>query len=364
MPLIPPNKNNNKDLGILNETQLKICKELAAGPTELANLSVKLQMTPSALKEDLAVINATAMGPLTTKGREVSFARDAEFLRADKILSFLSSLPSLSSLCDAAGAVNPARQRLSSNSLRNSLRVLASADSGNECVRRLPQRPAALFCEQQTKGRGRYGRVWHSPFGAGLSLSAVFDLEDFRQSGTHGLSLAVGVMMMRFVGKLGLSARLKWPNDLMDPSGNKIGGILLEVFEKDIVIGVGINHHSQTAFGSSLCRMAKIAGTKPPRRNRAAALMLDALFTGIRQFTGIGQFTDNGFAVFADEWRAADHLRGKTIVVRNGKELAGICKGINRRGELLLTDAAGKEHRILAGTLQEPGADEPADAAE
>ena len=149
-------------------------------------------------------------------------------------------------------------------------------DSGNDYVKSKTLCPFVVLCEQQTAGRGRYGRSWQSAFGAGLYLSALFPLADFQDVG--GLSLAVGVMVARFVTKLGLDICLKWPNDLLDKQGKKLGGILIEIQDGYVIAGIGINYAAQDvqALGSSsLCAMARAASRPKIRRNLAAARLLN-----------------------------------------------------------------------------------------
>lgn len=99
--------------------------------------------------------------------------------------------------------------------------------------------------ESQTRGRGRRGRAWFSPFGSNLYLSLAFDAapdEGIRSD----LSLTVAVSLADALQRFGLSeVGLKWPNDLYW-SGRKLGGVLIEQRIDGrgwsrFVIGVGIN---------------------------------------------------------------------------------------------------------------------------
>jgi BirA family transcriptional regulator, biotin operon repressor / biotin---[acetyl-CoA-carboxylase] ligase len=100
-----------------------------------------------------------------------------------------------------------------------------------------------VWAEEQTAGRGRQGRPWQSPRGAGLYFTAILRSRlPIAQLGV--LPLAVGVALVQAVhAQVGLNARLKWPNDVLAPDGRKLAGVLLErdAASGAVLIGVGVN---------------------------------------------------------------------------------------------------------------------------
>ena len=113
--------------------------------------------------------------------------------------------------------------------------------------------PCLLVAEQQTRGRGRQGKVWQSSVGASLTFSLSLPLAPADWS---GLSLAVGLALAEALDATqpGQATRLgiKWPNDLLlrdaaAPTGigRKIGGILIETVQvgaqRIAVVGIGLN---------------------------------------------------------------------------------------------------------------------------
>ncbi|HEX8093420.1 biotin--[acetyl-CoA-carboxylase] ligase [Jatrophihabitans sp.] len=95
-----------------------------------------------------------------------------------------------------------------------------------------------LVAESQSGGRGRLGRSWESPPGAGLTFSVL--LRPVPPTSTWGwLPLLTGLALVR---TLGSQARLKWPNDVLyGPRGGKVAGILVQSGEEAVVVGVGLN---------------------------------------------------------------------------------------------------------------------------
>jgi BirA family transcriptional regulator, biotin operon repressor / biotin---[acetyl-CoA-carboxylase] ligase len=109
----------------------------------------------------------------------------------------------------------------------------------------------------QTAGRGRLGRSWHSTPGAGLYLSLlVKPTRPFHPGMPLALTMASGVAVLGLARGLGLQgAQLKWPNDVL-VGGAKLAGILVESRAADprqpcFVVGIGVNV-SQTGFAPEL----------------------------------------------------------------------------------------------------------------
>ena len=101
----------------------------------------------------------------------------------------------------------------------------------------------------QTAGRGRRGRTWFSPPGAGLYVSTIIR----RGSLAPWLTLAGGVGVAEGIRvATGLPVQIKWPNDIVSISGTgfrarrKIAGILAEAASgaggvQYVILGIGIN---------------------------------------------------------------------------------------------------------------------------
>lgn len=114
---------------------------------------------------------------------------------------------------------------------------LADAGEGEGCI---------VAADAQTAGRGRRGRVWVSPPGAGIYVSVVLRPAP---SAAALLTLAAGVAVAEGIAAAtGLPARVKWPNDVFVDSPTaaggvrKLAGILAEATSRAaVVMGIGIN---------------------------------------------------------------------------------------------------------------------------
>ena len=113
----------------------------------------------------------------------------------------------------------------------------------------------AIVARAQSAGRGRYRRTWVSHHG-NLYVSFIFSspTRDSR------VSYAVAVAVAETLAEFGCSPQIKWPNDILI-DGAKVSGILIEYVGEFVVVGIGINIHSNPTVSASYktTRMDKFA---------------------------------------------------------------------------------------------------------
>ena len=204
---------------------------------------------------------------------------------------------------------------------------------------------SVLAAEWQGSGRGRMGRTWHSGLGNALTFSVLWRFE-CGLSALSGLSLAVGIALIRALRAVGISqAGLKWPNDVLDGDGAKLAGVLLEaqgdmLGPSAVVIGIGLNlsmpNHvlrriDRPAAGLTAC------GDAAPDRNRLIAVILLELEGVLRDFA------QHGFKGLRSEWEGYHALQGRAVrlALPDGTQVAGVARGVTDEGALLLESAAG-----------------------
>ena len=108
-----------------------------------------------------------------------------------------------------------------------------------------------FYAEQQHEGRGRLGRPWYSPTGSGILMSMILR-PDIQPQEAPLITFVAAVSVAEAIREItGLTAGIKWPNDIL-LDGHKIAGILTEMnSEIDrvnyIVIGIGINVNQQNS---------------------------------------------------------------------------------------------------------------------
>jgi BirA family transcriptional regulator, biotin operon repressor / biotin---[acetyl-CoA-carboxylase] ligase len=262
-----------------------------------------------------------------------------------------------------------------------SVEVLPEIDSTNtELMRRARtgrSEPTLLVAQEQTAGKGRLGRPWHSGTGqisdaqpvststdpssvvttaqpgrtqapttpSAVSSSLTFSIGLLlKPQAWDGLSLAVGVSVAENLHK---ELQLKWPNDLWW-QGRKLAGILIETAsigaQRYAVVGVGINiaHRPATGLSTPPAWLQELepAITDAHALERIAAPLLRDLLLFERQ----------GFAPFAARFAARDALRGHNVTVIEHpttvpaslhSDLHGTAQGVDGQGALLLHTVAG-----------------------
>lgn len=137
-------------------------------------------------------------------------------------------------------------------SFGNPIYFFSETGSTNDVAAGLADRGASegttVVALSQTSGRGRFGRSWFSPAGAGLYASVVCRAP----RAAPFLTLAGGVAVAEGIREAtGLPVQIKWPNDVIVPAAQgprhrKLAGILAEASTTDlglqhVVLGFGIN---------------------------------------------------------------------------------------------------------------------------
>ena len=202
---------------------------------------------------------------------------------------------------------------------------------------------AVAVCDHQTAGRGRLGRRWLAPAGKAVLCSIVLKPPGGMRAAE--LSLVGGMAAADAVERaLGLSAQIKWPNDVM-VNRRKVAGVLAEARDGAVVLGIGVN------VNQTRDELPSDAPTPPAslftidgvRRERAPLLatLLPRLELQYDRWIG------GGIDALYDTLGARDFLRGRRVGV-DGK--TGYAIGIDRAGRLEI-DADGERRVIESGEV-------------
>ena len=215
-----------------------------------------------------------------------------------------------------------------------------------------------VVTELQTQGRGRRGRVWQAGLGNSLTFSVLWRF-DCGAGALSGLSLAVGVALMRALQELGVQdAGLKWPNDVLHDN-RKLAGILIEL-QGDMdgpsaaVIGIGLNLRLPETLRKSIDQAAIDLHSIAPQPVDTSV----GLGTVLRHLAAVlDQFEREGFESLRAEWMAqhAHENRPVRLLMPDGREIEGVAGGIAADGALLVNTPAGLQ-RFVAGEVSLRGA--------
>lgn len=230
------------------------------------------------------------------------------------------------------------------------LLVRETAASTNDEARILGQAGApgglVLLALQQTAGRGRRGAAWFSPAGESLAFSILIRPEEPKALWPR-LALATGLAVAEAVESLGLTAGIKWPNDVWIRN-RKAAGILVEAGMDFAVIGIGINVNTRE-FPAEVAEIAtslRIESGRDHFRHEVLAAIIRRF--AIRQ----GQIGTN-FHELLDAVRQRCVLTGQRVsLITSGGPKQGIVEGIAAGGELILRSQAGLENLIQADEVR------------
>jgi BirA family biotin operon repressor/biotin-[acetyl-CoA-carboxylase] ligase len=218
----------------------------------------------------------------------------------------------------------------------------------------------------QTAGRGRRGRSWTSPPGAGVYFTAV--LRPSRHArlveggGPSRLTLLVAVAVAEAVERVsGVSAQIKWPNDLVVSSGDgpmagrrrrKLAGILTEAAAsgsevQHVVAGVGINL-APAVYPPDV--VATSIESESGRSVGAADVFAACRASLAREYDTAAC---SGWDAVLRRWRErAPSSRGQRVRwTEEGRVLDGVTCGLDDDGALRIVDADGSVHRIVSGEV-------------
>ncbi len=204
----------------------------------------------------------------------------------------------------------------------------------------------------QTSGKGRRGRTWVSHLGSSLTFSLLWRFQ-CGAAALSGLSLAVGVALMRTLHGFGINqAQLKWPNDVLI-DGKKLAGILIEL-QGDMegpsaaVIGVGVNLNLPKNVLHGIDQPAiDLASTSAPiDQNELLGVLLKHLADVL------SSFEQQGFIALRDEWLShhAYHNKPVRMHLPDGRDVQGVVKNVAEDGILLVETALGLQ-RFSAGEI-------------
>jgi BirA family transcriptional regulator, biotin operon repressor / biotin---[acetyl-CoA-carboxylase] ligase len=243
---------------------------------------------------------------------------------------------------------------------------LAICDSTNDEAAALAARGAphgtVVIARAQRAGRGRLGRVWHSPPGENLYLSCLLRPR-CAPARVPPITLAAGLGVVDAVTAAGASAVLDWPNDVMLDS-RKLAGILTEMSSRGqrvehVITGVGVNLTTER-FPPHLCEIAtslRLAGVEV----EPEAFVTD-LLAGLERW--FDRFFAGGVPAIAPAWMERAGLRaghqGKRVRATMaggvpggvpGGVIEGRVAGIDETGRLQIVADDGHAHWIVAGDV-------------
>lgn len=211
-----------------------------------------------------------------------------------------------------------------------------------------------LIAKEQTAGRGRLGRFWHSETGKSVCMSMGFLFEENTRF-LEAVTILCGLEICKNLSAaLCADFKLKWPNDIY-LNGRKLSGMLAQMSAGEAsdglyraVFGVGVNCDIKNPPAELAGLTANLSEVAPNADlSFIAALVAAGALAGVLRLKQFAEVADACGPVPPLEYARFDYLAGKTVRASLGdKEIEGTARGISAGGELLI-EIGGKNPHIV-----------------
>ncbi|WP_031466933.1 biotin--[acetyl-CoA-carboxylase] ligase [Sciscionella sediminilitoris] len=197
-----------------------------------------------------------------------------------------------------------------------------------------------LIARAQTAGRGRRDRSWVSP-GGGLYCSVLLRPDEVPRERLGTLTVVAGIALVRACADLGVTAHLKWPNDLLHGEA-KLCGVLAEASGDAVVLGMGLNIAAlppEIPSGAGGLRHTSLedAGAESTDHEEVTVRLLTELDTVERAWREAGG--DLAACGLLEEYRRCCHTIGKRVRVERATDtIEATAVDVDATGQLVLDD--------------------------
>jgi len=214
-----------------------------------------------------------------------------------------------------------------------------------------------VVADKQEAGRGRRGRSWESPAGANIFMTLLLR-PSFSPGKASMITLVMAVSVAQAVSEAaGLTAKIKWPNDVV-VNKKKVVGILTELtMETDyiqyLVCGVGINVN-QMSFPETIAQTATSLYLEGGRQVNRAGL-IEKVMERFEENYEIFLKTED-MSGLTEPYNRLLVNKGERVRVLDPKgEYDGLSHGINEIGELIVEKQDGSVENVYAGEVSVRG---------
>lgn len=282
-------------------------------------LANELKVSRTAIWKAIHALKEDGFGIQTVSNKGYQIDEGCDILSAPQIQSYL----------------NPSYDK-------NDLIIYSTIGSTNEEAKKQLLQGAnhgtVIMANEQTAGKGRFGRNFYSPAHTGIYMSLLLRPQLNLQCAVL-LTTAVSVAVCRAIEEVcGQIVQIKWVNDIYF-NDKKIGGILTEAFTdfesgtvESVIVGIGLNV-STLEFPSELMNIATALKPTQGSRNQLAAAIINHTLL-------ICENLDS--TKFMTEYKSRSNVLGRDIYyVRNGERFEGKAIDFNKEGALVVQTLDG-----------------------
>lgn len=219
-----------------------------------------------------------------------------------------------------------------------------------ELARNGEEEGTVVIARMQQKGRGRFDRVWESPYG-GLYLSIILK-PDVSPDKTTLLPLVAALSVSTTIHNFGLSATIKWPNDVR-VNKKKVAGILLESdIHKNqlryVILGVGVNLNIDVNLFSGGLKNVTTSLSQELHFVVDYHKFLENLLLTLDTYYSM--FLNCEFDRIISEWKVqSDTLNKRVRIVTSSDDVIGEAYDVDQSGFLLVITDSGDYKKVMSG---------------
>ncbi|MDR3285831.1 MAG: biotin--[acetyl-CoA-carboxylase] ligase [Prevotellaceae bacterium] len=213
----------------------------------------------------------------------------------------------------------------------------------NNCVN-----GSVFIADVQTKGRGQRSNSWESEPSKNLTFSVILYPEFLKVEEQFLLSKAISVAVVDFLKECGLTAKIKWPNDIY-VGDKKITGILIEhsITANNIassIVGVGLNVNQKTFLSDAPNPTSILIALGREKELDRAKSLERLLFLFEQRYKSL--MTSNFEKLEKDYFQHLYHNDGFYQYISAERKFAAKIIGITNIGELLLETENGEQQKF------------------
>jgi len=186
----------------------------------------------------------------------------------------------------------------------------------------------AVVAEFQSGGHGRHGRAWVAPKGKNLCFNVLLPTEGLKPEFYAPTTQIAAITLAKMLRKKGISADVKWPNDIF-ANKHKICGIISELICERISLGIGLNVNTEKSDFAELDRLATSMFIETGEVFDKEAILLEFLSEFKANFEIL---CEKGLLPFIEEWKKMGCFVGYNAQVEGVK---GIIEAVQDDGSLL-----------------------------
>lgn len=211
---------------------------------------------------------------------------------------------------------------------------------------------SVVTSEIQTKGTGRFNRVWQSPKG-GIWTSLILK-PNIAPNQANKITLIAAASVFKVLSELNIPCKIKWPNDVYINNKKFCGILTLMNCDMDtinhIIVGVGMNINiSRENFTSDLNTATSLLIEKNIEYNRSKILasFLNNFENFYDTFINKNDLSEV-ISICRDNSLLID-MTANLITPRNTESVT--CLGIDDEGELIIKDSFGNIKKVISGEI-------------